>query len=69
MLYETLRGMRRLYREADQSPSRPPWQNPADARAGKEGWLSGIFETAGAGKEVFAGEDPDEYVRCFVGAK
>jgi len=82
MLYETRRGMRRLYREAD--PSHPDrhgkilpkrddipapyrylldWYEAEYAQAGKEGWLSGIFEMIGAGKEVFAGEDPDEYVR------
>jgi hypothetical protein len=26
-------------------------------------WLRGIFEMVGAGKDVFAGVDPDEYVR------
>jgi hypothetical protein len=26
-------------------------------------WLKGIFDMAGAGKRVFAGVDPDEYVR------
>jgi hypothetical protein len=82
MLYETRRGMRRLYRESDQPhpdrhgkivPKRDDiptpyrylldWYEVEYARAGKEGWLSGIFEMVGAGKEVFAGEDPDEYVR------
>ena len=82
MLYETRRGMRRLYREAD--PSHPDrhgkilpkrddipapyrylldWYEAEYAQAGKEGWLSGIFEMIGAGKEIFAGQDPDEYVR------
>jgi hypothetical protein len=82
MLYETRRGMRRLYREAD--PFHPDrhgkivpkrddvpaayrylldWYEAEYAQAGKEGWLSGIFEMIGAGKEVFAGQDPDEYVR------
>lgn len=82
MLYETRRGMRRLYREAD--PSHPDrhgkitpkreeipqrytylldWYQSEYAGTGKAGWLSGIFEMIGAGKEVFAGEDPDAYVR------
>jgi hypothetical protein len=26
-------------------------------------WLSGVFEMAGAGKEIFSGIDPDAYVR------
>jgi hypothetical protein len=26
-------------------------------------WLAGIFEMIGAGREDFAGIDPDEYVR------
>jgi len=29
----------------------------------KESWLSGIFAMAGVGRAVFAGEDPDDYVR------
>jgi hypothetical protein len=28
-----------------------------------DNWLSGVFEMAGAGKEIFAGIDPDAYVR------
>jgi hypothetical protein len=39
------------------------WYEAVYAPAGQEGWLSGIFEMAGAGKELFAGEDPDAYVR------
>lgn len=34
-----------------------------DTATGKEEWLRGIFEMIGTGKEVFADEDPDEYVR------
>jgi len=82
MLYETRRGMRRLYREADDAhpdrhgkilPRRDDipeqyrylldWYEAEYAHAGKDGWLSGIYEMIGAGKEIFAGEDPDEYVR------
>jgi len=82
MLYETRGGMRRLYREGDEShpdrhgkilPKRDDipeqyrylldWYETEYALAGKEGWLNGIFEMIGAGKEIFAGEDPDEYVR------
>jgi hypothetical protein len=82
MLYETRRGMRRLYREGDDShpdrhgkivPKRDDipeqyrylldWYETEYASAGKEAWLGGIFEMIGAGKEIFAGEDPDEYVR------
>ena len=31
--------------------------------AKQDPWLRGIFEMIGAGKEDFAGVDPDEYVR------
>ena len=34
-----------------------------DATQERDTWLSGIFEMIGAGKEDFAGIDPDEYVR------
>jgi hypothetical protein len=39
------------------------WYEAQYAPAAKETWLSGIFAMAGAGKETFGGEDPDEYVR------
>jgi hypothetical protein len=82
MLYETRLGMRRLYRETDDShpdrrgkivPKRDDipeqyrylldWYEAEYAQTGGNGWLSGIFEMIGAGKNVFAGEDPDEYIR------
>ena len=82
MLYESRRGMRRLYRAADEShpdrhgkivPKRDQipeqyrylldWYENDYAPAAKESWLSGIFEMIGTGKELFAGENPDEYVR------
>lgn len=82
MLYETRRGMRRLYREADDShpdrhgkivPKRGDiperyrylldWYESEYARGGQDKWLSGIFEMIGAGKTIFASEDPDAYVR------
>ena len=31
--------------------------------ASRERWLDGIFQLCGLGKELWAGEDPDEYVR------
>jgi hypothetical protein len=39
------------------------WYEAEYANAGKDNWLGGIYEMIGAGKELFAGEDPDAYVR------
>ena len=82
MLYETRRGMRRLYRESDDAhpdrhgkilPKRTEipeqyrylldWYESEYARAAKDQWLSGIYQMIGAGKAIFADEDPDAYVR------
>jgi hypothetical protein len=34
-----------------------------DAASDNDRWLSEIFEIAGSAKEIFAGVDPDAYVR------
>jgi len=39
------------------------WYRNRLAPRSRDGWLQGIFEMIGAGKEVFGGTDPDEYVR------
>jgi hypothetical protein len=39
------------------------WYHNEYASPKQDGWLRGIFEMIGAGKEDFAGVDPDEYVR------
>jgi len=39
------------------------WYNSEYAGSRQDSWLSGIYEMIGAGKEIFAGADPDEYVR------
>jgi len=39
------------------------WYKTEFAQSQKEDWLSGIFEMAGAGKDLYAGTDPDAYVR------
>ena len=30
---------------------------------GQETWLRSVWELAGAGRQIFGGVDPDEYVR------
>jgi hypothetical protein len=39
------------------------WYRNEYAYPKQDAWLRGIFEMIGAGKEDFAGVDPDEYVR------
>ena len=39
------------------------WYRREYASPRRDTWLQGIFEMVGAGKDVFAGVDPDEYVR------
>jgi hypothetical protein len=39
------------------------WYRNEYAAAPARSWLGGIFEMIGAGKGIFAGEDPDAYVR------
>ena len=41
------------------------WYANEYSKPRQEPWLKGIFEMAGAGKKVFAGIDPDEYVRSL----
>lgn len=38
------------------------WYHKEYAPAGQDTWLRGVRELAGAGREIFAGVDPDEYV-------
>jgi len=39
------------------------WYRREYAPPPQDTWLHGIFDMVGAGKELFAGVDPDEYVR------
>ncbi len=39
------------------------WYRREYAAPPRDTWLQGIFEMVGAGKDLFAGLDPDEYVR------
>jgi hypothetical protein len=39
------------------------WYRREYASPPRDTWLRGIFEMVGAGKDVFAGVDPDDYVR------
>ena len=39
------------------------WYRKEYARPPEDNWLQGLTELAGAGKDVFSGVDPDEYVR------
>ena len=39
------------------------WYETEYGRHGEERWLSGIFDMIGTGKEMFARESPDEYIR------
>ena len=39
------------------------WYRREYASPPQDTWLQGIFEMVGAGKDLFAGIDPDEYVR------
>jgi hypothetical protein len=39
------------------------WYHDEYDTAHSSAWLRGIYEMIGAGKEIFAGEDPDAYVR------
>jgi hypothetical protein len=39
------------------------WYANEYSKPRQDTWLKGLFEMAGAGKKVFAGIDPDEYVR------
>lgn len=38
------------------------WYHKEYAPAGQDTWLRGVRELAGAGREIFKGVDPDEYV-------
>jgi len=53
--------------ERDEIPERYryllDWYRSQYDSAKRDTWLRGIFEMVGAGKEDFAGVDPDEYVR------
>jgi hypothetical protein len=53
--------------EADDLPPqyRPllDWYRTEYHASAADNWLSGIFELSGAGQEIFAGIDPDAYVR------
>ena len=79
MLYATGERTRRLLRSGDEThPERTgkTWPNPEDLppqyheliewakkQYGKTRWLDGIFQMRGLGRELWRGEDPDEYVR------
>ncbi len=39
------------------------WYQNEYTTPARDGWLSGIFAMIGAGRDIFAGIDPDEYVR------
>jgi hypothetical protein len=43
--------------------STPEWHQNEDTARDGDGWLSGVFEMVGCGKEIFSGIDPDAYVR------
>jgi len=77
MLYATSARTRRLLRSGDQvHPERTGkiWPEPDDlppqygelikwAKQRYGRWLEGIFQMRGMGRELWRGEDPDEYVR------
>jgi len=39
------------------------WYRNEYAALARDTWLQGVFEMIGAGKEIFQGVDPDQYVQ------